>query len=175
MCVFADPCRSSTGLSHAPMLRRKSSRSSSRSRSVTRLSTFQKPVSRLYRSTSRPFEKVSRSEELTGTTISNGLSTPSGSPPPVSKMTSKFTPTSATLTLATSSPPSRVLTRMVSLPFSLSGSHSDTMGNLVISIEASKAELKLLDVFKSHGYSNEIGPGVYDIHSPVSKRSFAVY
>jgi len=64
---------------------------------------------------------------------------------------------------------------MVSLPFSLSGSHSDTMGNLVISIEASKAELKLLDVFKSHGYSNEIGPGVYDIHSPVSKRSFAVY
>jgi 5-methyltetrahydropteroyltriglutamate--homocysteine methyltransferase len=36
----------------------------------------------------------------------------------------------------------------------------------VISIEASKADLKLLDVFKSHGYSNEIGPGVYDIHSP---------
>jgi 5-methyltetrahydropteroyltriglutamate--homocysteine methyltransferase len=38
----------------------------------------------------------------------------------------------------------------------------------VISIEASKADLKLLDVFKNHGYSNEIGPGVYDIHSPVS-------
>ena len=36
----------------------------------------------------------------------------------------------------------------------------------VISIEASKADLKLLDVFKNHGYSNEIGPGVYDIHSP---------
>ena len=36
----------------------------------------------------------------------------------------------------------------------------------VISIEASKADLKLLDVFKAHGYSNEIGPGVYDIHSP---------
>ncbi|WWD05939.1 5-methyltetrahydropteroyltriglutamate-homocysteine S-methyltransferase [Kwoniella europaea PYCC6329] len=36
----------------------------------------------------------------------------------------------------------------------------------VISIEASKADLKLLDVFKSYGYSNEIGPGVYDIHSP---------
>lgn len=40
--------------------------------------------------------------------------------------------------------------------------------NAVISIEASKADLKLLDVFKAHGYSNEIGPGVYDIHSPVS-------
>ncbi|RXK37641.1 5-methyltetrahydropteroyltriglutamate-homocysteine S-methyltransferase [Tremella mesenterica] len=36
----------------------------------------------------------------------------------------------------------------------------------VISIEASKADLKLLDVFKTYGYSNEIGPGVYDIHSP---------
>jgi len=36
----------------------------------------------------------------------------------------------------------------------------------VISIEASKADLKLLDIFKAHGYSNEIGPGVYDIHSP---------
>lgn len=36
----------------------------------------------------------------------------------------------------------------------------------VISIEASKADLKLLDVFAKHGYSNEIGPGVYDIHSP---------
>ncbi|KAL1412053.1 methionine-synthesizing 5-methyltetrahydropteroyltriglutamate--homocysteine methyltransferase [Vanrija albida] len=36
----------------------------------------------------------------------------------------------------------------------------------VISIEASKADLKLLDIFKQHGYSNEIGPGVYDIHSP---------
>ncbi|WVO14874.1 5-methyltetrahydropteroyltriglutamate-homocysteine S-methyltransferase [Cryptococcus depauperatus] len=36
----------------------------------------------------------------------------------------------------------------------------------IISIEASKADLKLLDVFKSYGYSNGIGPGVYDIHSP---------
>ncbi|EJD48623.1 cobalamin-independent methionine synthase [Auricularia subglabra TFB-10046 SS5] len=36
----------------------------------------------------------------------------------------------------------------------------------VISIEASKSDLKLLDAFKQYGYSNEIGPGVYDIHSP---------
>lgn len=36
----------------------------------------------------------------------------------------------------------------------------------VISIEASKADLKLLHTFAEHGYSNEIGPGVYDIHSP---------
>ncbi|KAI5451308.1 methionine-synthesizing 5- methyltetrahydropteroyltriglutamate--homocysteine methyltransferase [Naganishia albida] len=36
----------------------------------------------------------------------------------------------------------------------------------VISIEASKSDLKLLETFRNHGYSNEIGPGVYDIHSP---------
>ncbi|TDL29545.1 cobalamin-independent methionine synthase [Rickenella mellea] len=36
----------------------------------------------------------------------------------------------------------------------------------VISIEASKSDMKLLEAFKQFGYSNEIGPGVYDIHSP---------
>ena len=36
----------------------------------------------------------------------------------------------------------------------------------VISIEASKSDMKLLEAFKQYGYSNEIGPGVYDIHSP---------
>ncbi|CAE6390888.1 unnamed protein product [Rhizoctonia solani] len=36
----------------------------------------------------------------------------------------------------------------------------------VISVEASKSDLKLLGAFKQFGYSNEIGPGVYDIHSP---------
>jgi len=36
----------------------------------------------------------------------------------------------------------------------------------VISIEASKSDLKLISAFKQFGYSNEIGPGVYDVHSP---------
>ncbi|KAK2466298.1 hypothetical protein APHAL10511_001940 [Amanita phalloides] len=36
----------------------------------------------------------------------------------------------------------------------------------VISIEASKSDMKLLNAFKTYGYSNQIGPGVYDIHSP---------
>jgi 5-methyltetrahydropteroyltriglutamate--homocysteine methyltransferase len=36
----------------------------------------------------------------------------------------------------------------------------------VISMEASKSDMKLLGAFKEYGYSNEIGPGVYDIHSP---------
>ena len=26
--------------------------------------------------------------------------------------------------------------------------------------------MKLLNTFKNYGYSNQIGPGVYDIHSP---------
>ncbi|KAL5488076.1 MET6 [Sanghuangporus weigelae] len=36
----------------------------------------------------------------------------------------------------------------------------------VISIEASKSDMKLLSAFQQFGYSNQIGPGVYDIHSP---------
>jgi len=36
----------------------------------------------------------------------------------------------------------------------------------VITIENSKSDSKLLKVFESHSYANEIGPGVYDIHSP---------
>lgn len=36
----------------------------------------------------------------------------------------------------------------------------------VISIEASKSDLKLLSAFKQYGYPNGVGPGLYDIHSP---------
>jgi len=36
----------------------------------------------------------------------------------------------------------------------------------VISIEASRSNMELLDVFQNFNYPNEIGPGVYDIHSP---------
>lgn len=36
----------------------------------------------------------------------------------------------------------------------------------VISIEFSKSDMKLLHTFQHYGYSNQIGPGVYDIHSP---------
>ncbi len=36
----------------------------------------------------------------------------------------------------------------------------------VISIETSRSRMELLDAFKSFHYPNEIGPGVYDIHSP---------
>lgn len=36
----------------------------------------------------------------------------------------------------------------------------------VITIETSRSEMELLDVFRDFKYPNEIGPGVYDIHSP---------
>ena len=36
----------------------------------------------------------------------------------------------------------------------------------VISIETSRSAMELLDAFVSFAYPNDIGPGVYDIHSP---------
>jgi 5-methyltetrahydropteroyltriglutamate--homocysteine methyltransferase len=36
----------------------------------------------------------------------------------------------------------------------------------VISMESARSRMELLNAFRAHGYPNEIGPGVYDIHSP---------
>ncbi|MCG7903714.1 MAG: 5-methyltetrahydropteroyltriglutamate--homocysteine S-methyltransferase [Candidatus Thiodiazotropha weberae] len=36
----------------------------------------------------------------------------------------------------------------------------------VITIETSRSDMELLDVFESYEYPNAIGPGVYDIHTP---------
>ncbi|VAW54591.1 5-methyltetrahydropteroyltriglutamate--homocysteine methyltransferase [hydrothermal vent metagenome] len=36
----------------------------------------------------------------------------------------------------------------------------------VITIETSRSDMELLDVFDEYHYPNQIGPGVYDIHSP---------
>ncbi|QBL08426.1 5-methyltetrahydropteroyltriglutamate--homocysteine S-methyltransferase [Rheinheimera sp. D18] len=36
----------------------------------------------------------------------------------------------------------------------------------VITIETSRSDMELLDVFEQFAYPNQIGPGVYDIHSP---------
>jgi len=36
----------------------------------------------------------------------------------------------------------------------------------VISVESSRSKMELLGAFREHAYPNEIGPGVYDIHSP---------
>lgn len=45
----------------------------------------------------------------------------------------------------------------------------DSIANMdadVITIETSRSQMELLDAFKVFNYPNEIGPGVYDIHSP---------
>jgi 5-methyltetrahydropteroyltriglutamate--homocysteine methyltransferase len=36
----------------------------------------------------------------------------------------------------------------------------------VITIETSRSDMELLNAFDAFEYPNEIGPGVYDIHSP---------
>jgi 5-methyltetrahydropteroyltriglutamate--homocysteine methyltransferase len=36
----------------------------------------------------------------------------------------------------------------------------------VISMESARSRMEILNAFRAHGYPNEIGPGVYDIHSP---------
>jgi 5-methyltetrahydropteroyltriglutamate--homocysteine methyltransferase len=36
----------------------------------------------------------------------------------------------------------------------------------VITIETARSHMELLDGFRRFGYPNEIGPGIYDIHSP---------
>ena len=36
----------------------------------------------------------------------------------------------------------------------------------VISIEASRSKMELLDTFQRYQYPGDIGPGIYDIHSP---------
>src|SRR5690606_20494825 len=36
----------------------------------------------------------------------------------------------------------------------------------VITIETSRSNMELLDAFEEFEYPNDIGPGVYDIHSP---------
>lgn len=36
----------------------------------------------------------------------------------------------------------------------------------VITVETSRSDMELLDAFEAFDYPNDIGPGVYDIHSP---------
>ncbi len=44
--------------------------------------------------------------------------------------------------------------------------HIAAMDADVITIETSRSQMELLDAFADFNYPNEIGPGVYDIHSP---------
>jgi 5-methyltetrahydropteroyltriglutamate--homocysteine methyltransferase len=42
----------------------------------------------------------------------------------------------------------------------------DNMDADVITFEASRSDLLILDALKKHNFETEVGPGVYDIHSP---------
>lgn len=42
----------------------------------------------------------------------------------------------------------------------------DAMDADVISFEASRSNLEILDTLKKQHFETEVGPGVYDIHSP---------
>jgi len=42
----------------------------------------------------------------------------------------------------------------------------DQMDADVISFEASRSNLEIIDILKHNNFQTEVGPGVYDIHSP---------
>ena len=42
----------------------------------------------------------------------------------------------------------------------------DAMDADVITFEASRSDLQILDALKADNFQTEVGPGVYDIHSP---------
>lgn len=42
----------------------------------------------------------------------------------------------------------------------------DDMDADVITFEASRSDLQILDSLREHNFETEVGPGVYDIHSP---------
>ena len=42
----------------------------------------------------------------------------------------------------------------------------DSMDADVITFEASRSDLLILDALKENNFKTEVGPGVYDIHSP---------
>ena len=44
----------------------------------------------------------------------------------------------------------------------------------VITIETSRSAMELLEAFEAFDYPNDIGPGVYDIHSPLVPDTAAI-
>ncbi len=63
-------------------------------------------------------------------------------------------------------PDTQMHTHMCYSEFNEIVEHIAAMDADAISIEASRSRMELLEAFKRFRYPNEIGPGVYDIHSP---------
>jgi 5-methyltetrahydropteroyltriglutamate--homocysteine methyltransferase len=70
------------------------------------------------------------------------------------------------LTAAPARPETQIHTHMCYSEFGEMIEHIARLDADVLSIEASRSDMELLEVFDAFEYPNEIGPGVYDIHSP---------
>lgn len=70
------------------------------------------------------------------------------------------------LAVAPAATRTQVHTHMCYSEFSEMIEHIARLDADVISIEASRSGMELLDVFRDYDYPGEIGPGIYDIHSP---------
>jgi 5-methyltetrahydropteroyltriglutamate--homocysteine methyltransferase len=70
------------------------------------------------------------------------------------------------LAVSAADPSTQIHTHMCYSEFSDIIKTIEAMDADVLTIETTRSGNALLDVFKETGYRNEIGPGVYDIHSP---------
>jgi 5-methyltetrahydropteroyltriglutamate--homocysteine methyltransferase len=71
------------------------------------------------------------------------------------------------LTVGTAGPATQIHTHMCYSEFNEMMEHIIRLDADVLSIEASRSDMEVLDAFADDlRYPNEIGPGVYDIHSP---------
>jgi len=74
--------------------------------------------------------------------------------------------TSFRITTSSVKPETQIHTHMCYSEFSDIMDAIEDMDADVISIENARSDNSLLKIFKERGYKGEIGPGVYDIHSP---------
>ena len=74
--------------------------------------------------------------------------------------------TSFRITTSSVKPQTQIHTHMCYSEFSDIMDAIEAMDADVISIENARSDNSLLKIFKERGYKGEIGPGVYDIHSP---------
>ncbi|MEV4421457.1 5-methyltetrahydropteroyltriglutamate--homocysteine S-methyltransferase [Patulibacter sp. NPDC049589] len=70
------------------------------------------------------------------------------------------------LTSAPARPDTQIHTHMCYSEFNEMIEHIARLDADVLSVEASRSGMELLEVFSSFDYPGEIGPGVYDIHAP---------
>jgi 5-methyltetrahydropteroyltriglutamate--homocysteine methyltransferase len=70
------------------------------------------------------------------------------------------------LATARARPETQIHTHMCYSEFGDLADHIARLDADVISIEASRSDMALLDAFRDVAYPGQIGPGIYDIHSP---------